>query len=589
MKGNDEIQTEATQSGVQAHENAPFCLGEVIIEPQLSRVTDPSGQQSYISTRQMKALTLLSKHSGALVERSDLHQILCRSDEGCRDKGALSHHINLIRKALGDDAKKPRYLKTIRGKGYSLLIKPSAFVRPSAPDQLSPSPIRALLKSQRSFNSTTWRTSLVFLVVIATFLTSSVSGVANKSVNQDVSPMDSLNRETIFKQALLAGAKSGTKDSINATVSNLRQQYRLILADESITQEQKLPKLNTIGDALLQLQAWEDANQAFSSSLAIQRNRSITDQATLATTLLKLAQSTSVIEQSIDSSRLLLVEAIELMRSSRPSTIDLARHLAQQANLASFGKDYERATALVEEALEIAQQLSSENSVFTLGLRRNLANNLSNQGKHQRARSILQNVYQAQKTIFGNESSEVFYTILEMAKLADKMDQHSDSISQYRSALDIAEHHLPDHHPVVLSTKVEMANALTNSGNGALAVDLYQEAIQSVYQYREVTPAKVGSLKLGLAKALLADQQTDLAFNEAQSVIELVTNNEDLPRWMPYFANSLYGAVLLKMGQCEEGANIINQTVTNLFIDQVVDPEITSVVFQRHKAIDACV
>lgn len=88
----------------------------------------------------MSALVTLACNFGQVTSRARMHEILCLSKEGHRDKAAISHHISRIRKVLGDSSKNPHVIKTIRGGGFYLLKEP----RLEAPAAWSSSPYRGL-------------------------------------------------------------------------------------------------------------------------------------------------------------------------------------------------------------------------------------------------------------------------------------------------------------------------------------------------------------------------------------------------------------------------------------------------------------
>ncbi len=53
----------------------------------------------------------------------------------------VTQRVKLLRQALGDDARRPRYLRSVRGQGYQLVDLPVALAGP--PQQASPSSPRA--------------------------------------------------------------------------------------------------------------------------------------------------------------------------------------------------------------------------------------------------------------------------------------------------------------------------------------------------------------------------------------------------------------------------------------------------------------
>jgi len=105
--------------GVTKHAN--HRIGPWTVDQELNRLTD--GPRSVpLEPRAMNTLLYLLKHRGRTVSRDELL-------EHVWGKKALTDHaisvvIASLRAALGDDARNPRYLRTIRKKGYCLIDAP---------------------------------------------------------------------------------------------------------------------------------------------------------------------------------------------------------------------------------------------------------------------------------------------------------------------------------------------------------------------------------------------------------------------------------------------------------------------------------
>lgn len=66
----------------------------------------------------MEVLVLLVEHAGTLVARDSIHAALWGSDVFVDRDAAINTAMRKIRKALGDDADRPRLVETVVGKGY---------------------------------------------------------------------------------------------------------------------------------------------------------------------------------------------------------------------------------------------------------------------------------------------------------------------------------------------------------------------------------------------------------------------------------------------------------------------------------------
>jgi len=66
----------------------------------------------------MEVLVLLVEHAGTLVARDSIHAALWGSDVFLDRDAAINTAMRKIRKALGEDVDRPRFVETIVGKGY---------------------------------------------------------------------------------------------------------------------------------------------------------------------------------------------------------------------------------------------------------------------------------------------------------------------------------------------------------------------------------------------------------------------------------------------------------------------------------------
>jgi len=98
----------------------PFRLGDWLVEPRLNRLTK-DGASIQIELKRMDVLVCLAESAGEVVS---LIQIIDRmwATEFITDN-TLTHTIAKIRNALGDDARNPTAIETIRQRGYRLIAR----------------------------------------------------------------------------------------------------------------------------------------------------------------------------------------------------------------------------------------------------------------------------------------------------------------------------------------------------------------------------------------------------------------------------------------------------------------------------------
>lgn len=129
---------------------APFRLGDWLVQPDLNRVTGPSGEVR-LEPRVMLVLVRLAAVPGEVVSRDTL---LDEVWEGTFvGEESLTRAISDLRRVFGDDARRPTYVETIRHHGYRLIASvtemeetetPPEVESTAAPAPLPPDPPRHL-------------------------------------------------------------------------------------------------------------------------------------------------------------------------------------------------------------------------------------------------------------------------------------------------------------------------------------------------------------------------------------------------------------------------------------------------------------
>ena len=96
------------------------CLqyGDIYLDEQKQRVFTPRGV-SHLSTKGIQILKYLIKRKGSLVSKEELFTKIWKTSY-VEDMNTLYTNINSLRGAIEQDPSAPRYLLTVRGKGYLL-------------------------------------------------------------------------------------------------------------------------------------------------------------------------------------------------------------------------------------------------------------------------------------------------------------------------------------------------------------------------------------------------------------------------------------------------------------------------------------
>lgn len=85
-----------------------------------------NGEPVKLQHQPARVLALLTERAGDLVTREELRKAVWADDTFVDFDRGLNYCIRQIRSALGDSAEAPRYLETLRGRGYRFLAAPPA-------------------------------------------------------------------------------------------------------------------------------------------------------------------------------------------------------------------------------------------------------------------------------------------------------------------------------------------------------------------------------------------------------------------------------------------------------------------------------
>lgn len=112
-------------------------LGEWRIEPDLNRLVGEDGIH-VLEPKVMDVLMVLARNGGQLTSRDELLSEVW--NDAYMGDDPTTRAISELRKALGDSPREPRYIETIRGKGYRLLtpVVWSSRPTPSSPSRRTP-------------------------------------------------------------------------------------------------------------------------------------------------------------------------------------------------------------------------------------------------------------------------------------------------------------------------------------------------------------------------------------------------------------------------------------------------------------------
>jgi len=118
---------------------AGFRLGPWTVLPELLRLADGESEQ-HLEPKQMDLLVYLAERAGEVVAKDEIFDVLW-SGAFVADV-ALKRNVSQLRQMLGDDARAPRFIKTLHKRGYQMLEIPTPLPE-AAPVEADAAPAHA--------------------------------------------------------------------------------------------------------------------------------------------------------------------------------------------------------------------------------------------------------------------------------------------------------------------------------------------------------------------------------------------------------------------------------------------------------------
>src|SRR6185312_11888312 len=100
------------------HDRARF--GPFELNPRAGEL-HRDGRSVILQEQQLKVLLMLIDREGEIATREEIRQKLWPNDTIVEFDFGINNTIKNLRRALGDPADEPRYIQTIKGRGYRLL------------------------------------------------------------------------------------------------------------------------------------------------------------------------------------------------------------------------------------------------------------------------------------------------------------------------------------------------------------------------------------------------------------------------------------------------------------------------------------
>ena len=104
---------------VEKKEKQQLDLGAFVFDMQTKELKTKQGELLHITPVEQSLLCVLGAKSGQIFSREKLSEILGAG----QSPRSIDVQITRLRKKIEQDSKNPRYLQTVRGKGYMLLTE----------------------------------------------------------------------------------------------------------------------------------------------------------------------------------------------------------------------------------------------------------------------------------------------------------------------------------------------------------------------------------------------------------------------------------------------------------------------------------
>jgi len=108
-----------TQAAAADRRNAPVTVGDLYVDPA-SHSALLNGESMQLTRQEFDLLLSLVRAAGRVKTRESLLLEVAERDFEAFDR-SIDVHISSLRKKLGDDAKNPRFIRTLRSAGYMLI------------------------------------------------------------------------------------------------------------------------------------------------------------------------------------------------------------------------------------------------------------------------------------------------------------------------------------------------------------------------------------------------------------------------------------------------------------------------------------
>ncbi|MFV8781694.1 tetratricopeptide repeat protein [Microbulbifer sp. SA54] len=286
---------------------------------------------------------------------------------------------------------------------------------------------------------------------------------------------------------------------------------------------------------------------------------------------------------NLEEAEKLLTQALNLRRKIYRDSIhpDLAENLNNLASLYYRQGELEKARDLFTESLTMSRKLLGDVHPDLAGIYNNLAFLHHDRQELETAETMYREALNQQQKIYGEEHPKVARSYNNLAYLVHDRGQEQQALEMVEKALQIARATLGEHHKDVATYSATLGRWLGDSGNYARSIALLRESLQLKSEFLEDEHPSLLVTKFDLTESLLGAEELDEAQQLAYATYNFLLNSQNSESWLALTAEGLYGELLSRTGQLEQGESLLLDSYTGLSKDESVRPVFVKKALQR--------
>lgn len=259
---------------------------------------------------------------------------------------------------------------------------------------------------------------------------------------------------------------------------------------------------------------------------------------------------------------------------------EVASILLDRANLAYLQDDYTNAVRWAQQAVTLNEQVLPVKHPDRIMSQYILASILSQAGKLDRAKELLEEVLPSQRQLYGRNSPKVADTLDALGVIYRQEARYQEAEKYSREALKVMSDSQSSHHYMVGYFHVQLALTLLDQreleqAKAQLedAISVYRETLPEDHEYRAAAEHWLGEVAL-------AQGQYDLAESALEQAIG-TWKRTGAPQWRVARSLSTLGEVYAERGECDRALPLLDQSVKALSSDRNADPKMLAIA--RHR------